>query len=79
MSGSPPLRSSQLPSSPTGYFRPRRSRKPPNKYGVWVSDRRDMSEVPDLVLSSYEDEDDSDDDDPDQTIVQLFTPRRLPE
>ena len=42
-----------------------------------MSDRRNMSEVPDLVLSSYEDEDDSDDDDPDQTIVQLFTPRRL--
>ena len=42
-----------------------------------MSDRRDMSEVPDLVLSSYEDEDDSDDDDPDETIFPSLTPQTL--
>ena len=73
MSGSPPPRSSQLPTSPTGYFRPRRSRKPPDKYGVWVSDRRDMCVIPDLVLSSDEELSD----DSDETIVQHLTPKRL--
>ena len=76
MSGSPLLRSSQLPTSPTGYFRPKRTRKPPDKYGVWVSDRRDGPAIPDLVLSSDEEFSDEDDD-PDETIVQYFTPQRL--
>ena len=67
--GSPPPRSSQLPTYPTGYFRPRRSRKPPDKYGVWVSDR--ASAIPDLVLSDSEEEFSEDDADPDETIVQL--------
>ena len=62
MSGSPPPRSSQLPTSPSGYSRPRRTRKPPDRFGVY--------ETPDLVLSSEEDED------PDLTLVQL-SPVRL--
>ena len=62
MPGSPPPRS-QLPSSPTGYSSPTRTRIPPNWLGV--------SRIPDLVLSSDEGESDSDDDeDPNQTIVQ---------
>ena len=74
MSGSPPPSLSQLPTSPTGYFRPIRSRKPPDKYGVWVSDKRDMSAIPDLVLSSDEE---SSDDNSDETLVQFFTPQRI--
>ena len=78
MSGSPPPNSSQLPSSPQGcYTRPRRSRKPPEWYGDSV--RREVSELPDLVLSENEGE--SDDEDSDQTIVQpssYSSPRRIP-
>ena len=60
MSGSPPPSSSQLPSSPQGcYSRPRRSRKPPDWFGDSV--RRDVSEVPDLVLSENEGESDDED------------------
>ena len=68
MSGSPPPSSSQLPRSPQGcYSRPRRSRNPPDWFGDSV--RREVSELPDLVLSENEGE--SDDEDSDQTI---FTP-----
>ena len=77
MSGSPPPSSSQLPTSPQGcYSRPRRSRKPPEWYGDSV--RREVSELPDLVLSENEGE--SDDEDSDQTIFQpssYFTPHRI--
>ena len=76
MSGSPPPRSSQLPSSPTGFFRPRRSRKPPDRFGVWEKGRRDISELPELVLLSEEEY--SDDVDPDQTIVQNAPQRLIP-
>ena len=33
--GSPPPRCSQLPSSPAGYSRPRRTRRPPDLLGDW--------------------------------------------
>ena len=63
MSGSPPPRSSQLPTSPPGHTRPRRSRKAPDRLGV--------SEIlPDLVLSSDEGESDSDGEDSDQILIQ---------
>ena len=71
MSGSPPPRSSQLPSSPTGFYRPRRIRKPPDYFGSWVSDK-----CHDLVLSSGGEE--SDDEDSISPIVQPYlTPHRL--
>ena len=71
MSGSPPPRSSQLPSSPTGFSRPRRIRKPPNYFGSWVSDK-----CHNLVLSSGGEE--SDDEDSISPIVQPYlTPHRL--
>ena len=77
MSGSPPPNSSQLPTSPTGYFRPIRSRKPPDKYGVWVTDRRDVCVIPDLVLLSDEEFSVDDDNDPDETIFPSSTPQTL--
>ena len=33
--GSPPPRCSQLPSSPAGYSRPKRTRRPPDLLGDW--------------------------------------------